>query len=311
MISTLKPNWDPAVSREMKKSNMYSVITQTNFLSCLRLGLSPFFKAMVLRAVGRAVVGRIVRRSPLTAARFSQACMPVFGSQCAMRTGRSGLAIPVRRFSIHAPVSVDFSSHTNDTIFQLSSGGGGGRAGVAVIRISGPCALEALQLVRTNPHPKPGSKPSPPPPPAPRVATLCKLYEPAVPSSSDSTATSSSKPMRGAVLDSSVLALYFPAPHSFTGEAVVELHVHGNAVVVRGVLAALSRLKGCRLAVAGEFTRRAFTYGKLDLTQVEALSDLLNGAFSNMMQTPPRLLPLLSLSPFLCCVPDSWLRMQS
>jgi tRNA modification GTPase len=69
------------------------------------------------------------------------------------------------------------------------------------------------------------------------------------------------------------LALWFPAPRSVTGEDVAELHLHGSRGVLAAVMAALSRL-GLRLAEPGEFTRRAFLNGKLDLTQAEAVADL-------------------------------------
>jgi tRNA modification GTPase len=82
-------------------------------------------------------------------------------------------------------------------------------------------------------------------------------------------------PKTGLRLDDA-LALWFPAPKSFTGEDVVELHVHGGRAVVRGVLEALGGLDGLRPAEPGEFTRRAFEHGKLDLTRAEALADLID-----------------------------------
>ena len=72
------------------------------------------------------------------------------------------------------------------------------------------------------------------------------------------------------------LVLWFPAPGSFTGEDVVELQVHGGRAVVSGILEALSHLPGLRPAEAGEFTRRAFLNGRLDLTAVEGLADLID-----------------------------------
>lgn len=72
------------------------------------------------------------------------------------------------------------------------------------------------------------------------------------------------------------LALWFPEPHSFTGEDVAEFHIHGGHATVGGVLEALSALPGLRAANPGEFTRRAFENGKLDLTQSEGLADLIN-----------------------------------
>ena len=72
------------------------------------------------------------------------------------------------------------------------------------------------------------------------------------------------------------LVLWFPGPHSFTGEDVAEFHVHGGRAVVAALIDALAGLPGLRPAEPGEFTRRAFENGKLDLTQVEGLADLIN-----------------------------------
>jgi tRNA modification GTPase len=82
------------------------------------------------------------------------------------------------------------------------------------------------------------------------------------------------EPVRGEALDSA-LVLWFPAPHSFTGEDVAELQVHGGRAVVAAVLAAVVVIAGVRLAEPGEFTRRAFENGKFDLAAVEGLGDLL------------------------------------
>jgi tRNA modification GTPase len=72
------------------------------------------------------------------------------------------------------------------------------------------------------------------------------------------------------------MCFWFPAPHSVTGEDLAELHLHGGPAVVRGVLAALGELPGLRLALPGEFTKRGFLNGKLDLTQAEGLADLID-----------------------------------
>ena len=72
------------------------------------------------------------------------------------------------------------------------------------------------------------------------------------------------------------LVLYFAEPHSYTGEDVVELHLHGGVAVVASVLDALATLPNCRPAEAGEFTRRAVLHGKLDLTRAEAVADLID-----------------------------------
>lgn len=130
----------------------------------------------------------------------------------------------------------------SDTIFALSSGAG--RAGVAVIRLSGPGVPDVLRRLAGSP-------------PEPRVAALRTLRD------------SSGEPLDRA------LVLYFPAPASFTGEEVSELHVHGGTAVISGVLDVLGSLPGLRAAEAGEFARRAFENGKLDLTEVEGLADLI------------------------------------
>ncbi len=161
------------------------------------------------------------------------------------------------------------------TIFQLSSGLGnfGSPVGVAIIRISGPKALGALMQISDLKRP-----------PKPRYATMCSLFtsrhltdsNPSSPLSSlPSPATPSSSASR-TLLDHNILCLYFPGPKSFTGEDVVELHVHGNPFIVQSVLKTLNAIPGLRLADAGEFTRRAFAASKLDLTQVEGLADLLH-----------------------------------
>lgn len=134
---------------------------------------------------------------------------------------------------------------TRDTIFAPATPAG--RGGVAVLRISGPGAGSALQVLTGRALP------------APRLATLAELRDPADAMPLD----------RG-------LALWFPGPASYTGEDVVELHLHGGRAVTRGVVEALSRIEGLRPAEPGEFTRRAFLAGKLDLTEAEAVADLVD-----------------------------------
>lgn len=129
-----------------------------------------------------------------------------------------------------------------DTIFALASARG--RSGVAVVRVSGPHALEVFEAFGCAV-------------PSFRTATLRSLR------------------LDGSTLDKA-LVLAFDAPRSFTGEDVVELHLHGSIAVVNAVLAALARLDGLRLAEPGEFTRRALENERLDLTQVEGLSDLID-----------------------------------
>jgi tRNA modification GTPase len=129
------------------------------------------------------------------------------------------------------------------TIFALSSGRP--PAAIAVVRVSGAQAGAALQTLTGRV-------------PEPRRATLARVRDPA----------------SGEIIDEG-LALWFPAPRSETGEDVVELQLHGGQAVIVDVLDALSKIEGCRLAEPGEFTRRAFENGKLDLTEVEGLADLI------------------------------------
>ena len=134
------------------------------------------------------------------------------------------------------------SDIARDTIFALSSGRP--PAAIAVIRISGPRAGEALQALGVKI-------------PQPRWAALARLRD----------------PVSDEIIDEG-LALFFPGPKSETGEDTAELQLHGGRAVVAATLEALGRIEGLRPAEAGEFTRRAFENGKLDLTAVEGLADL-------------------------------------
>ncbi len=135
-----------------------------------------------------------------------------------------------------------------DTIFALSSAPG--RAGVAVVRVSGPGAGPALAALA-------GACP-----PA-RHARLARLVDPGT------------GPDGKTVIDRG-LVLWFPGPASFTGEDMAEFHLHGSRAVVAAAITALAALPGLRPAEPGEFTRRAFDHGKLDLSEVEGLADLID-----------------------------------
>ena len=121
-----------------------------------------------------------------------------------------------------------------------------GRGGIGIVRISGPAAPRIAQRVLGMV------------PPA-RVATAARFND-----------------RQGEPIDEG-LALYFPAPHSYTGEHVLELHAHGGPIVMQMLLAACLDA-GARLAEPGEFTRRAFLEGKLDLAQAEAVADLIDAS---------------------------------
>ncbi|MES2035573.1 MAG: tRNA uridine-5-carboxymethylaminomethyl(34) synthesis GTPase MnmE, partial [Pseudomonadota bacterium] len=129
-----------------------------------------------------------------------------------------------------------------DTIF--APGTAPGRAALAVVRVSGPGTREAVRAIA-------GTVPSP------RQASLRKL-----------------RTAEGGLIDEA-LVLWFPEPASYTGEDCAEFHVHGGLAVVDALVEALSAA-GPRLAEPGEFTRRAFQNGKLDLAQAEAVADLID-----------------------------------
>ena len=131
----------------------------------------------------------------------------------------------------------------DDTIFALSSGQP--PAAIGILRISGPGAGKGLSSLA-------GSLPQP------RVAMLSNITD----------------PVSGELLDSA-LCLWFPGPHSATGEDLAEIHCHGGRAVIRAIEVALEQVDGLRRAEPGEFTRRAFTHGKMDLAEAEGLSDLL------------------------------------
>jgi tRNA modification GTPase len=131
-----------------------------------------------------------------------------------------------------------------DTIFALSSGAP--PAAIAIMRISGAAAFDILRGLSGRV-------------PAPRRASLCSLRSPETQE----------------ILDQA-LVLVFPGPETATGEDLVELHLHGGRAVVRAVENAIAAFPGVRRAEAGEFTRRAFANGRMDLNEAEGLADLLS-----------------------------------
>ncbi|OJT13192.1 tRNA modification GTPase GTPBP3, mitochondrial [Trametes pubescens] len=141
------------------------------------------------------------------------------------------------------------------TIYALSTPPG--KAGVAVIRVSGPDALEVWrQVVQTR---REGKGKAPERDPEPWKMHRCHVVH----------------PRTQEVLDDG-LAVFFKGPKSFTTEDVLELHVHSGRAIISSVLRAIACLPFCRPAERGEFTRRAFEGGRLDLTQVEGLRDLID-----------------------------------
>lgn len=132
----------------------------------------------------------------------------------------------------------------HDTIYALATGAG--RAGVAMVRVSGPAARFALQTITRKP------------PPPPRRAVVRALRNGS-----------------GEVFDRA-LVLWFPAPDSLTGEDVCEFQIHGGRAVIAALQEALAAIPGLRLAGPGEFTRQGVENGRIDLTQAEAIADLVD-----------------------------------
>ena len=128
---------------------------------------------------------------------------------------------------------------------------------LSVIRLSGPRAADVLVFLTEPGAFARGRSARDPALPAPRRMVLRTLYD----------------PLSGEAIDRG-LAVWFEAPHTETGETMAELHLHGGRAVVGAALEAIRRLKLCRMAEAGEFTRRAFEHGRLDLTEAEGIADL-------------------------------------
>ena len=131
------------------------------------------------------------------------------------------------------------------TIYALSSGPG--ISGIAVIRVSGKNTAEVIKKLT-------GSKLPPP-----RVATLKKF----------------NKNGKKELIDEGVI-LWFPGPNSYTGEDLAEFHVHGSRAVIKAMHLAISKINNCRLADPGEFTKRAFQNGRINLLKAESIADLIS-----------------------------------
>ena len=132
------------------------------------------------------------------------------------------------------------------TIYALSSGHG--ISGVAVIRVSGKDTAKVIKKLT-------GSSMLPPP----RVATLKKF----------------NKNGQKNLIDEGVI-IWFPAPNSYTGEDLAEFHVHGSRAVINAMHLAISKIRNCRLAEPGEFTKKAFQNGKINLLKAESIADLIS-----------------------------------
>ena len=131
------------------------------------------------------------------------------------------------------------------TIFALSSGSG--ISGIAVIRVSGKKTSEVIKKLTASSLP------------VPRVATLKKF----------------NKNGGKELIDEGVI-IWFPAPNSYTGEDLAEFHVHGSRAVINAMHLAISKVKNSRLAEPGEFTKRAFQNGRINLLKAESIADLIS-----------------------------------
>ena len=131
------------------------------------------------------------------------------------------------------------------TIYALSSGPG--ISGVAVVRVSGNDAAKVVKKITGEELPPP------------KVATLKKLY----------------KIDTNSLIDEGLI-LWFPGPNSYTGEDLAEFHVHGSRAVISALHSSISKIKNCRLAEPGEFTKRAFQNGKINLLKAESIADLIS-----------------------------------
>jgi len=134
-----------------------------------------------------------------------------------------------------------------------------GLSALAVVRVSGPAVADICKIVLPNFKMQP------------RVASLAKVVE-------------------GNLIIDNLLAIYFPAPNSYTGEDVLELFPHGNPFIIRRLIETICKVPGVQLAERGEFTERAFLNGKIDLTQAEALCDILYARNSQTLSNAHRLL---------------------
>ena len=159
-----------------------------------------------------------------------------------------------------------------DTIYAPASSPQ--KSGIIVVRVSGKKVLEVITKLKI-------------PKLTPRYATVTDIYHPKTNTPIDN-----------------CIAVYYKSPYSFTGEDILELNIHGGKAVLRSLLDALSSISGLRFAEAGEFSMRALLNGKLDLTQVEGLADLVNAETLEQQK-----LAFKQLSGFLSKIYEEWRKM--
>ncbi|KAI5820133.1 GTP-binding protein TrmE N-terminus-domain-containing protein [Pyronema omphalodes] len=152
------------------------------------------------------------------------------------------------------------SAASSTTIYALSTPPG--KSAVAVVRISGPACLDIYHALTRRPI-SGDSRSTPPAPPKPRHALLRPLYHPTT----------------SELLDPGALCLFFPSPHSHTGENILEFHLHGGPAIIRSILSCIPLISPTiRYAEPGEFTRRAFYNARLSLPEIEALGEALDAS---------------------------------
>ena len=131
------------------------------------------------------------------------------------------------------------------TIYALSTGPG--VSGIAIIRVSGEDTSKVIKSLTGSQLPKA------------RIATLSKIYN-----------------INTSELIDEGIILWFPGPQSYTGEDMAEIHIHGGKAVILAVQNEIAKIKNCRLADPGEFTKLAFQNGKINLLKAESIADLIS-----------------------------------
>ncbi|GBU26268.1 tRNA modification GTPase [Fibrobacteria bacterium R8-3-H12] len=143
-----------------------------------------------------------------------------------------------------------------------------------IIALATPVGVSAVALVRASGE---------------AVPAICKAILPEFKMQARIASLTKAQSQTAELIDE-LLAIYFPAPNSYTGEDVLELFPHGNPFIVRKLMAAICEVPNVRLAERGEFTKRAFLNGKMDLVQAEALGDILQARDAKSLSNAHRLL---------------------
>lgn len=224
---------------------------------------------MSCSSIGRSVRGRSLQSFFASPKPILPSVTPSFPHRNSTRPVHAHSLLPCPFQSFPHNGDLTLSDAQRSTIYALSTPPGKG--GVAVIRVSGPDARKVWRAVTRPLHASLINKP-----PIPRLAELRHVIDPLTGEKLDDGLVLFFK---GEFSHLKSFAIYINThigPKSFTTEDVIELQVHSGRAVLSSVLRALSRLPYCRPAQPGEFTRRAFEGGRVDLTQVEGLRDLID-----------------------------------